>query len=148
VGPGNWFVHYPRVTRRGDPAYAAQDIIPTNPWPSSDWVALLVERGAMGAVLLLLAGAAVVASALRGTGGRSDPRAAGAVAGMMAAAFVCGSFDAVLILAAPSYLVFATVGALVPPMDAGEGGAAPAPRTARTRRRGGSTTARRRTPRS
>src|SRR6185295_3842609 len=73
VGPGNWFVHYPRVTHAGDPAYAGQQIIPTNPWPSSDWVAMLVERGAVGALLLLAAGVAAAAAATRGDGERASP---------------------------------------------------------------------------
>ncbi len=117
VGPGNWFVHYPRVTKPGDPAYAGGDMIPTNPWPSSDWVAFLVERGALGALLLLLAGASAVADALRGPDERNDPPAAGAVAGLLAAALVCGTFDAVLLLAAPSLLVFAAVGLLSPAVE-------------------------------
>src|SRR5690606_10450495 len=64
VGPGNWFVHYPRVTTPGDPSFAAADPIPTNPWPSSDWVAMLVERGAPAALLLLLGGVAAAIVAL------------------------------------------------------------------------------------
>ena len=117
VGPGNWFVHYPRVTKRGDPAYAGGEMIPTNPWPSSDWVALVVERGALGALLLLLAGGSALADAMRSSDGRNDPRAAGGVAGVLAAALVCGMFDAVLLLAAPSFVVFAGVGVLLAPVE-------------------------------
>ena len=118
VGPGNWFVDYPRVTKRGDPAYAAADMIPTNPWPSSDWVAFLVERGAVGAILLLLAGAAAVTAAMRGTREGSRPAVAGAVTGVLAATLVCGTFDAVLLLAAPAYLIFALVGLVLHPVEA------------------------------
>ena len=49
VGPGNWSVHYPRYMSPGDPSFDADDIIPTNPWPSSDWMAFLAERGVAGA---------------------------------------------------------------------------------------------------
>ena len=117
VGPGNWFVQYPRVTSRSDPAYAGQDMIPTNPWPSSDWVALLVERGSLGAALLLLAGAAAAVVGLRGNGRDPIDRcAAGVALGVLAAAFVCGAFDAVLLLAAPLYLTMAAVGLALPPV--------------------------------
>ena len=115
TGPGNWFVAYPTVTQSGDPAYAGADLIPTNPWPSSDWVALLVERGTVGALLLLLAGGAAVAAMLGSAESAADRRfAAGAVAGTLAAALVCGAFDAVLLLAAPSFLTWAVVGLLLP----------------------------------
>ena len=46
AGPGNWPVKYPLVTTPGDPSFAGADPMPTNPWPSSDWVAFLTERGA------------------------------------------------------------------------------------------------------
>ncbi len=124
VGPGNWFVHYPRVTTPGDPAFAGYDPIPTNPWPSSDWVAMITERGLVGALLLALAGlaAAVVAvRRLRDDGGRGEGDAAAdalVVLGTLAAAFVAGQFDAVLLLPAPTYLVWATLGLLLPPTGA------------------------------
>ena len=54
VGPGNWPVHYPRYMSPGDPSFDADDMIPTNPWPSSDWMALLAERGLPAFVLLIL----------------------------------------------------------------------------------------------
>ena len=116
VGPGNWFVHYPLVTTPNDPAYAGSDLIPTNPWPSSDWVAHTTERGPIGALLLLaaIAAAALAAQRRRDGGPAADPLAAGAVAGVLAAAAVCGAFDAVLLLAAPSFVTWATVGLLLP----------------------------------
>ena len=48
TGPGNWVVLYPLVTTAGDPSFNAVDPMPTNPWPSSDWVALVTERGPLG----------------------------------------------------------------------------------------------------
>jgi O-antigen ligase len=125
TGPGNWFVDYPLVTTRGDPAYAGSDIIPTNPWPSSDWVALISERGAVGALLLLLAGGAAIVAMLGEDRDRDPNRAAaaGGVAGVLSAALVCGAFDAVLLLAAPAHLTWAAVGLLLPrtpaPSDGG-----------------------------
>lgn len=161
VGPGNWFVHYPRFTRGADPSYAAGQPLPTNPWPSSDWVALTAERGLLGALLLAFAGLAAILAALRrimapvsddgsrgegeaplrrpemegeralGTGGvvvgaadaadaanpadaADEPARAVALLGVLAAAFVTGLFDAVLLLATPTLLVFAALGLLLP----------------------------------
>ncbi|MCI0434212.1 MAG: O-antigen ligase family protein [Gemmatimonadetes bacterium] len=168
-GPGNWFIHYPRVTAPGDPAFAGADPIPTNPWPSSDWIAFLAERGIPGTLLLLFAGgtAALTAvyrlwtgDALRGPGHgdrsviftrdrpasrhhpaaladasspwpaatHTDPLAGSssaadlehralapaALLGTLAAVIVTGLFDAVLLLAAPSFYVFALTGLLLP----------------------------------
>jgi hypothetical protein len=64
VGPGNWFVQYPEVTTDGDPSFAGHLSIPTNPWPSSDWVAFLTERGPLGTLLLLAAGVLMVGRSL------------------------------------------------------------------------------------
>jgi O-antigen ligase len=129
VGPGNWFVHYPHVTQRGDPSFAGVDPIPTNPWPSSDWVATLVERGPIGMLLLVLAGLAAAIVALRrifvresvsltGSDGQDSDQArtarAVAALGVLAAAFVTGLFDAVLLLAAPVFFVWTTLGLLLP----------------------------------
>lgn len=117
VGPGNWFVHYPRVTTPGDPAFHAANPIPTNPWPSSDWVALLVERGPIAVLLVLLAGGAAASTAIRAL--RSEDRdaalPAAALLGTFAAIAVTGAFDAVLLLPAPTYLAAAAAGALLPP---------------------------------
>lgn len=168
VGPGNWFVHYPRYTTPLDPSYVAGDPMPTNPWPSSDWVTVAAERGVVGVLLLGLAGVAAAFTALRrlmapepveGTrsprgdvarggppegasvGGGADlpgtpPRSAHAGAnheraaarerdateraramallGVLAAATTTGLFDAVLLLAAPTYLVWGSLGLLLP----------------------------------
>jgi O-antigen ligase len=128
VGPGNWFVHYPRVTSTGDPSFARGQPIPTNPWPSSDWFATVSERGVPGVLLLLAAGVAAAAVALRrvvvddevrsahGGAAGTDGKAARALAalGILAAAFVAGLFDAVLLLAAPAFFVATSLGALLP----------------------------------
>jgi O-antigen ligase len=116
VGPGNWFVHYPRVATPGDPSYAGFDPIPTNPWPSSDWIAFLAERGPIGALLLALAGAAALVVAWRraGSGDLALEGRALAATGVLVAALVAGLFDAVLLLPAPAYLVAALTGLLLP----------------------------------
>jgi hypothetical protein len=116
TGPGNWFTEYPLVTTPGDPSYAGAEPIPTNPWPSSDWVALLAERGPIGLALVLLAGAAIAAIALRRLRGPDPTAALDAVTllSILAAAAVTGLFDAVLLNAAPTFLVAAAVGLLLP----------------------------------
>lgn len=127
VGPGNWFVHYPRVTAPGDPSFAGADPIPTNPWPSSDWVATLSERGLPGMLLMFFAGVTATLIALRRALVREAPpafidfdpgeaRAARALAalGVIAAALVAGLFDAVLLLPAPTLLVWSLLGLLLP----------------------------------
>ena len=72
VGPGNWPVHYPRYMSPGDPSFDADDVIPTNPWPSSDWMAVLAERGLPAFVLLILAGTSIALGAWARV--RGDPR--------------------------------------------------------------------------
>lgn len=116
AGPGNWFVQYPRVTTPHDPAFDADDPIPTNPWPSSDWVTFLVERGPVAVLLLLGAGAAGCLIALRRLRGPDPEAAVGAtmLVGVLTAALVTGMFDAVLLLATPAFFVAAATGALLP----------------------------------
>ncbi|HEX9166243.1 MAG TPA: hypothetical protein VF862_10050, partial [Gemmatimonadales bacterium] len=114
TGPGNWMVHYPRVTTPGDPSFAGADPIPTNPWPSSDWVAFLAERGAVGVLLLLAAGLAAGLTAVRRL---SEPEREGpaiALLAVLVAVVVTGLFDAVLLAAAPTLFGFAALGALLP----------------------------------
>ncbi len=118
VGPGNWPVAYPLYTTPGDPAYDHGDVMPTNPWPSSDWMAIASERGLPA--LLMLFGAAGVMMFVDWRRGRRAPASADALAGItlvatVATTAVVGSFDAVLLLAVPSFFVWALVGLLLPP---------------------------------
>ena len=115
VGPGNWPVHYPRYRSPGDPSFDADDVIPTNPWPSSDWMALLAERGLPAFVLLLLAGGSVALGAWARTRGatRQPPSLPDlTIAATLLALVVVGAFDAVLLLPAPAFFVWTAVGAL------------------------------------
>jgi hypothetical protein len=116
TGPGNWFVEYPLVTTEGDPSYAGAELIPTNPWPSSDWVALLAERGPVGLALVLLAGAAILLLAMRRVRAPDGSATLDSIAllSMLAATTVTGLFDAVLLNAAPTFLVAAAAGLLLP----------------------------------
>jgi O-antigen ligase len=116
TGPGNWFVEYPLVTTEGDPSYAGAEPIPTNPWPSSDWVALLAERGTVGLVIVLLAGATILLLTLRRVRAPDGPATLDAIVllSLLAATTVTGLFDAVLLNAAPVFFVAAAAGLLLP----------------------------------
>ena len=124
VGPGNWPVAYPHYASRNDPSMSQDDGLTANPWPSSDWVALLSERGVVAFGLLVAAVTALLGRTigdLRGGHGRDRERVLTAIAliGTIAAAAVVGAFDAVLLLAAPTFLFWTLAGALAPPPRAG-----------------------------
>lgn len=116
VGPGNWAVAYPAVAPPDDPSLSS-DGTASNPWPSSDWVATLAERGipaflifTAAGVLLLWTGAR---SWLAGPRGVDDLPALTLVATLTAVAVV-GAFDAVLLLPVPALYAWALLGALAP----------------------------------
>jgi hypothetical protein len=79
-------------------------------------VAFLVDRGPLGMLLLLFAGAAAALLALKRVRSGDADVALGAAAmlGTLSAALVAGLFDAVLLLPAPAFFTAATVGALLP----------------------------------
>jgi hypothetical protein len=119
VGPGNWPVLYPRYAPGDDPSLVEGTGMTANPWPSSDWMAALSERGAPAALALAGFVAVLILGALRT---RYDPArtsrerlAALAGAGVLGVAIVEGGFDAVLLLPAPALLAWASAGALIPP---------------------------------
>jgi O-antigen ligase len=115
VGPGNWPVHYPRYMSPGDPSFAADDIIPTNPWPSSDWMAMLAERGVPGLLLLGLVGASIALGAWARVrrGSRHAPALTDlTIVATLIAVAVVGSFDAVLLLPVPTFFAWTIIGAL------------------------------------
>ena len=56
AGPGNWPVQYPGFAARRDPSMdPSVGGVTYNPWPSSDWFAVVSERGGLAAGLLILA---------------------------------------------------------------------------------------------
>jgi O-antigen ligase len=121
VGPGNWSVVYPRFAKASDPSMSDEAGVTSNPWPSSDWFAYLSERGP--AALLLIAGAMLFMAGgawrwLRNAEGPEEEMAALALAATLVAAVVVGVFDAVLLLPAPAFLVWTTLGALSAPARA------------------------------
>jgi O-antigen ligase len=121
VGPGNWAVEYPTRAPGSDPSMNESDPGMTmNPWPSSDWIAFVAERGPTATVLLALFFLGVIRLGFRQLFAAPDAEsalAAVALLGVIAGALVAGLFDAVLLTAVPAYIVFASIGALltVPP---------------------------------
>lgn len=115
VGPGNWPVEYPKFKAPNDPSFDADDIIPTNPWPSSDWVAIVSERGLLAALVFAAIGAMLALAAwMRAQQSRADPRVFGdltLVATLLATAVV-GAFDAVLLLPVPTFFAWTIIGTL------------------------------------
>lgn len=116
VGPGNWPVVYPKHAARHDPSLDDnEEGMTSNPWPSSDWVAFVSERGVAAAALLALALLGILSGAFAQLRNAVDPEdAADAVAllGVMTAAGIAGLFDAVLLLAVPAIIVWPALGAL------------------------------------
>jgi O-antigen ligase len=115
VGPGNWPVFYPRYMSKGDPSFDRDDIIPTNPWPSSDWMAVASERGFPALALLTLVGVSIGLGAWarvrRGAGSVPAPDDLTIVATLIALGVV-GAFDAVLLLPVPTLFAWTVIGAL------------------------------------
>ena len=113
VGPGNWAVHYPSFAPRNDRSLT-DDGMTANPWPSSDWIAFLSERGLVAAVALLGAFAALFIGALRrwqNVSTTDDLLAKVALAATITGTLVVSAFDAVLLLAAPAFLAWTVIGA-------------------------------------
>ena len=116
VGPGNWAVVYPRFAADGDPSLSSERMT-SNPWPSSDWLTFLSERGLPAFVLLALAMIALLVDGLRGIDAGDEPEArlrSATLIGTLAVLLVVGSFDAVLLLPVPALIAWALLGALSP----------------------------------
>jgi hypothetical protein len=109
VGPGNWPVVYPKYAGPNDPSIDGDDGMTSNPWPSSDWAAFLSERGF--AATLCFALALITLAATAGT-----PLT---LIATVLAVFTVGAFDAVLLLPAPTLIVWCALGALAPPPNPG-----------------------------
>jgi O-antigen ligase len=118
VGPGNWAVAYPKVAGKNDPSIDRDDGMTSNPWPSSDWIAMLAERGVPATLAFTVAMIGLVVLAFRAM---SDARGLDeffpplALVATLAATLVVGCFDASLLLAPPSLFVWALLGALATP---------------------------------
>ncbi|HVZ77973.1 MAG TPA: O-antigen ligase family protein [Gemmatimonadaceae bacterium] len=115
VGPGNWPVEYPAIVPSSDPSLDEATQMTANPWPSSDWMAFLSERGLVGGTLLILAMLGMLGGAWRQvrTAGTLDDHLDGvALAGIVVATCVVGAFDAVLLLPAPAFIAWTAFGAL------------------------------------
>jgi hypothetical protein len=115
VGPGNWPVYYPLFMSPGDPSFDADDIIPTNPWPSSDWMGIAAERGFLALALLLLTGSTIALGAWARVrrGEQQVPAITDlAIVATLLAIAVVGAFDAVLLLPVPTLFAWTIVGAL------------------------------------
>ncbi|HEY5087830.1 MAG TPA: O-antigen ligase family protein [Gemmatimonadaceae bacterium] len=119
VGPGNWPVYYPLFASRDDPSLTHDDETTANPWPSSDWVTLVAERGTIAVIALLLAFIGIISNAFQATRGSTannpgarDPFLPVAVTATVLVTATVGFFDAVMVLAAPALIVWASLGAL------------------------------------
>jgi len=118
VGPGNWPVVYPRMAAPNDPSLNQSDEMTSNPWPSSDWVAMIAERGAAATGLLLTGVLALIVNTWIGTAratADADPVLPVALTAVVVITGVVGSLDAVLLLAAPTLVVWTALGALALP---------------------------------
>ncbi len=114
VGPGNWSVRYPSVAPAPDPSLTSAGV-PANPWPSSDWVAFATERGIAGALPLAVAFVLLLWRAHRlvwRAPTAADRLRGGALGALLGATLTAGAFDAVLLLAAPTFLAWVGAGAL------------------------------------
>lgn len=112
AGPGNWPVKYPRFAPPADKSLT-EDGMTANPWPSSDWVAYVSERGIVATAALAGVFAMLFLGALRGWSALDSEAVLTklALAGTIAATLVVSAFDAVLLLAAPSLLAWSVIGA-------------------------------------
>jgi O-antigen ligase len=120
AGPGNWPVRYPKFAPGGDPSLADNGMT-ANPWPSSDWVAFVSERGAVAAVSLLAVFAVFFFCSLRKWRELHGPEQVLmriALAGTVVATMVVSAFDAVLLLPASAFLVWLMAGAATAGMPA------------------------------
>src|SRR5256885_4834988 len=119
VGPGNWAVDYPKFAARHDPSLSDGDPgMTTNPWPSSDWIAWIAERGVAAFVLMALAFLGIAMTGVRqlfAAQSADEGLAAAALLATVAGACITGLFDAVLLLALPAFLVWTALGALATP---------------------------------
>jgi hypothetical protein len=125
AGPGNWPVEYAQYAKRRDPSLdPSRSGMTYNPWPSSDWVAFAAERGFPALIVMILAFLTLARGGLRRLLDAQDANEAllaVALIGTVIAAGVAGLFDAVLLLALPTLIVWTALGALWAPVPAARG---------------------------
>jgi O-antigen ligase len=118
VGPGNWAAEYPAFAGRGDPSIMDATGMTANPWPSSDWVAAISERGIPAALAIIGFVFLLLRNSWRGWSDSvySSRERVGALAGgsVVLVGTIEGTFDAVTLLAFPSVVMWASAGALIP----------------------------------
>jgi O-antigen ligase len=116
VGPGNWPVRYPEHVPDSDPSLdSSTPGLTFNPWPSSDWIAFLSERGPLAGILILLVFVAFGWTGLRrslSAGDADDALHGATLAALTMAVGVVATFDAVLLLPLPAFLIWTALGAL------------------------------------
>lgn len=121
VGTGNWPVEYPGVAPASDPSLSQDSGMTANPWPSSDWIAMLSERGPLAFMLWTVLLVSLGLGGLRGWGRLDLPLDARlralCGAALLVVVAVEGAFDAVLLLALPTMLLWGSVGVMLPPRD-------------------------------
>ncbi len=112
VAPGNWPVRYVQYARTNDKSLA-DDGTTANPWPSSDWVAFVSERGIVATLALAGVFGVLFLSSLRKWRDAEDGRVLLRItlAATIAAVIVVSCFDAVLLLPAPAFLIWGIIGA-------------------------------------
>ncbi len=117
VGPGNWPVSYPRFASDNDPSLGRNGMT-SNPWPSSDWVTFLSERGPIAFGLIGLAMIALLTDGFRGLGnsaGTEERVSAAVLLATLVVLLIVGAFDAVLLLPVPALVGWSLLGALAAP---------------------------------
>jgi len=115
VGPGNWALAYPKFVGDFDRSIDYNRGMTTNPWPSSDWVAIVSERGmpALAAILLVFLGLLLGAWRRAGRAAGIDDYLEGlTLAATLVVTAIVACFDAVLLLPAPSFIAWALFGGL------------------------------------
>ncbi len=121
VGPGNWPVRYPANVPNDDPSLdTSMDGMTFNPWPSSDWIAFLSERGFIAGLLIIVVFATFALSSLRRAMKAieiDDALFAATLVALAVAASVVGTFDAVLLLAFPAFVIWTAIGVLWSPVQ-------------------------------
>ena len=118
IGPGNWGPEYPRFASENDPSLDPDDGMTSNPWPSSDWIAILAERGAPALIALGLAllGLGVGAWRRAGRAQSAEQYLEGlALATTLVILVIVAALDAVLLLPSSALIAWAILGALAAP---------------------------------